>query len=203
MTEIIYTPADSEVAAKIQTDLAQQSSEVDAAIVLLSPQAVADDRVSAALVRAIDANKRVVPVLVKATPLPDLIEHLEPVDFSQRYDFDVLSARLKTIPHEIHLRVRTPQVKAANQRTALIVAVFAIIMFLAALYGVGVLGIQAPTEEFDAVETSVIETRNAIIDDLLPRSTDDALNFQATVDGAAPTTRPLLMMTATAVAGGQ
>ena len=51
------------------------------------------------------------------------------------------------------------------------------------------------------METEIIQTRNAYIDDALPRSTDDALNFQATIDAAAPTLRPLLVATASAVAG--
>lgn len=202
MAELIYHPADSDIADRIQADLAQQSPADHVTIMLLSPQAVTDESVQAALEQALDSNQRIVPVLLKATPLPVLIEHLESVDFTRNYDFDRLLARLGPVPGELHLKVRTPAVIAANRRTAIIVAVFAVIMFLAALYGVGVLGIQAPTEEYDAIETKVIETRNAIIDGVLPHSTDDALNFEATVDRAAPTLRPLLVATATAIAGG-
>lgn len=200
MIEIIYSPADGELAGKIQADLAQRPLEIDAAVLLLSPQSVADDDVQTALARAIDANRRVVPVLVKATSLPALIEHLEPVDFTQQYAFDRLEARLGAIPREMHMKVHTPKVQATNKRTALIVAFFAVVMFLVALYAVGVLGLQAPAEEFAGIETEYIQTRNAIIDGVLPHTTEEATNFQATVDGAASTMRPLLIATATAAA---
>ena len=75
-------------------------------------------------------------------------------------------------------------------------------MFLAALYGIGVLGIQAPQEEYDQTVTQVVATRNAFIEAALPRSTEDAIVFAATVEGAATALQPLLAATATARAGG-
>ena len=198
MVKMIYTPADQALAERIQAGIQEPSNAV---IVLMSPLAAADVQVRSELEAALDNNRHIVPVMVQTVPLPHLIEHLEPVDFTQGYDSGALQAQLAEIPGEMHLKVHTPSVQAANRRLAVVVALGALIMFVAALYGVGVLGIQAPQEEYDAVETEVIETRNAFIDEALPRSTEDALNFEVTVQSAAPTLRPWLSATATAIAG--
>ncbi|MBZ0303196.1 MAG: toll/interleukin-1 receptor domain-containing protein [Anaerolineae bacterium] len=201
MVTIIYHPTDSELAGRIQSDLTQLAGDDQAVIVLISPQVTADAEVQAAIVSAIEQHQRVVPVLVKAAPLPRLIEHLGVVDFTKSYDFEQLAAVLANTPAPLQMKVRTPQTIAANRRTALIVAVFAVLMFLAALYAVGVLGLQAPAAEFAGVETEVVMTRNAYIDAALPHSTEDAANFQPTLDAAATALRPFLVATATAIAG--
>jgi hypothetical protein len=201
MTTIVFNPTDSVLAERIRADLTGISSDENTSIFVLSPQAVSDPDVQTAVAEAIDQHRHIIPVLAKAAPLPQLIEHMEPVDFSQNYDFDRLMARLAASSGELQMKVHTPKTVKGNRYTGLIVAFFAIVMFLAGLYGVGVMGLQAPTDEYNAVETEIIETRNAYIDAALPRSTEDALNFQATVDGAAPTLRPLLVATVTALAG--
>jgi hypothetical protein len=201
MATIIYHPSDSALADRIQADVAHLAGGGGVSIVIVSPQATADPVVQAAIVEAVERRQRIVPVLAKAGPLPELIEHLAAVDFSESYDFERLAASLSAVTSGLHMKVRTPQTIAANRRAGLVVAVLAILMFVAALYGVGVLGIQAPAAEFAAVETDVVATRNAYIDAALPHTTDEAANFQATVDAAATALRPLLVATATAVAG--
>ena len=201
MATIIYHPANAGLAEHIQTDLAQTDEDRRTTIVLVSPQANADADVQAALVQAIEHNQRIIPVLASAAPLPKLIEHLEPLDFSTGYDFKVLAARLAVVGSEIPMKVRTPQAIAANRRTAVVVTIAAIFMFVVALYAVGVLGLQAPAEEYGVIETEVIMTRNAYIDAALPHSTEDAANFEPTVGAVTTALRPLLVATATAKAG--
>jgi hypothetical protein len=200
MATIVFNPSDAALAERIQSDLAQASGNDNTSVFVLSPQAMADSDVQAAIAEAIDQHRHIVPVLAKPTPLPRLIEHLEPVDFSSGYDFDRLIARLSASSGELQMKVHTPKTVTGNRRVGLVVAFFAIVMFLAGIYGVGVMGLQAPADEYNAVETEIVQTRNAYIDAALPRSTEDALNFQATVDGAAPTLRPMLVATATALA---
>jgi hypothetical protein len=201
MATITYHPTDSQLAERIQADLAAHPGSDDlTAIVVLSPQAVADPAIQTAISEAIEAGRRVIPVLAKPTPLPRLVEHLEPVDFSGGYDFAQLAERLAAVTQGLQMKVHTPRTVAANKRTGLVVAALAVIMFVVALYAVGVLGIQAPPAEFAAVETDVAATRNAYIDAALPRTTDEAASFPATVDAAATALRPLLIATATAAA---
>ena len=194
---IIYNAADSTIANRLQQDL---GSTENATIVILSPEAVADSAVQAAIIEAIDHNRRIVPVLARTTDSPTLIEHLTPVDFTRNYDVGALTTRLSSLANELHLKVRTPAVQQSNRRAAYVVAAIAVLMFVGGLYLVGVLGIQAPAEEYNYVETEIIMTRNFYVDSVLPRSTEDANNFQATVDAARPTLRPILIATATAVA---
>jgi hypothetical protein len=133
--------------------------------------------------------------------LPKLIEHLEIVDFTQGYNREALVARFSEPASTLHMKVHTPATQVSNRRAAYVIAAIVLVMFLSGVYLVGVLGVQAPAEEYDLVETEIIQTRDYYIDSVLPRSTEDALNFQATVDASRPTLRPVLIATATAVAG--
>jgi hypothetical protein len=199
---ITFAPSDAALAQRIEADAARLSGARDTLIAVLSPQAVDDPGVQHTLDQALDADRAIVPVLAQPTKLPRLIEHLQAVDFTQGYDFEALEARVRAAQaaQSLHMKVLTPRVKAANRRAAYVVAVAAIVMFIAGLYAVGVLGIQRPDDEFEAVETQVVLTRDAYIDAALPRSTEDAANFEATVRAAAPTLRPILAATASAIA---
>lgn len=200
---ITFAPADSALAQQIQADASRLPGVRDTLIAVISPHAANDPGVQQAIIDALDADRAIVPVMSGAVVLPRLIEHLQVVDFTQGYDFDTLAERVRAAQtvEALHMKVRTPSVKASNRRAAYVVAAAAIFMFLAGLYGVGVLGIQRPEDEYAAVETEVILTRDGYINNALPRSTEDAANFEATVRAAAPTLRPILAATATALAG--
>lgn len=199
--KLIYHPSDSALAARLQADFAQRSDLAHAVVIVLSPQALNDGAVNMGMLEALDQNLPIIPVLAQPAALPRLIEHLEAVDFTKGYDRQALEARLRESTNDFHMKVRTPAVKASNRRAAWVVGIIALFMFLLGVYGVGVLGIRPPQEEYDLVETEIILTRDYYIDSALPRSTEDALNFPATVDAARPTLRPLLIATATAAAG--
>jgi len=198
---ILYHQADAALASRLQNDLPRDLNNDSQIIAILSPQAVADSVIQNTINEALDQNKRIVPVLAQATALPKLIEHLEAVDFTKNYNLESLMAKLSAPTASLHMKVRTPAVNTSNRRAAYVIAAIVFVMFLGGIYLVGVMGIQAPTEEFNNVETEIIQTRDYYVDSVLPRSTEDALNFQATVDAARPTLRPILIATATAVAG--
>ena len=201
MASLTYHPSDAALAARIEADLSSLDLPGHIAVLVLSPEAEDDPEIQAAILRLVEQQQRIVPVLAKVVPLPKLIEHLEPLDFSQGYDHDALMASLEEAGEELPLRVRTPDVISANRRLAAVFALLAVLVFVIALYAVGVLGIQAPVDEYATVDAEVVETRNAIIDEVLPRSTEDAANFEATFERAAPTLRPILELTVTAQAG--
>ncbi len=198
---IINHRADAALATRIQNDLPRDLNSANHLIVILSPQAIEDSAVQNAIIEALDQNKLIVPVLAQTTPLPSLIENLEAVDFRGGYNLETLVQRLSTSDKNLHLKVHTPAVKNSNRRAAYVIAAIVLVMFVGGLYMVGVLGVQMPAEEYDTVETEIVQTRNFYVDSVLPRSTEDALNFQATVDAARPTLRPVLIATATAIAG--
>lgn len=196
---LIYVPSDAQVAKRIEADFGEQFGQE--AIVLISPAANKDPQVLSALDEALDNNRQIIPVLLQAVPLPKSIEHLEAVDFTKGYNADFLRQRFGENAEVFHMKVHTPHVRSSNRRSAAVFGLLALVMFLGGLYLVGVLGVMAPAEEYDMVETEIILTRNYYVDQVLPRSTEDAANFQATVDGARSTLRPILIATATALAG--
>ena len=196
MVEVIHHPEDAAQAQRLQRQLPQ--TELPVTLVWLSAAAAEDAGVLAELERALDAGRRILPLLPEGGRLPALIEHLEPLAPD---DSEGLAQRLAADEGALPLRVHTPALRSANRRAALVVLVFVVLMFLAALYGVGVMGLQAPREEYDAVETQVVATRNAFIEEALPRSTADAADFAVTAEVAATALRPLLVATATARAG--
>ncbi len=194
MIDIIHHSADAQLARRLQQQLSPM--EVNATLVLLSPAAAEDEQLLAQLERALDAGRRIVPLLPASgqVQLPTLIEHLEPQDPD---DLAGLQRRLQE-DGSMRLRVHTASLRAGNRRTALVLLLFVAIMFLAALYGVGVLGLQYPHQEYDEVEERVVATRDAFIEQALPRSTEETEAFPVTVEAAATALRPLLSATATA-----
>lgn len=202
MASLTYHPSDAALAEQIQADLSDLSLPENSSVIVLSPQAAADPEIDAAILRAVEQRQYIVPVLAQATPLPEMIEHLDALDFSQHYDPQALAEYLEAHPDRLQLKQRTPDVIAANRRLGIVVALAAVFVFVVALYAVGVLGIQAPVEEYATVDAEAGATIDAIIEAALPHSTEDAASFQATLDAAAPTARPILAATATARAGG-
>ena len=196
MIEIIHHSADAADAQRLWQQLPQ--TEAQATLVLLTAAAADDAQVLAQLERALDEGRRILPLLTEGVNLPALIEHLEPLAPD---DAAGLAQRLAEDEGALPLRVHTPALRSTNRRSAQVILVFVVIMFLAALYGIGVLGIQAPQEEYDQTVTQVVATRNAFIEAALPRSTEDAIVFAATVERAATALQPLLAATATARAG--
>lgn len=194
MIDIIHHPADAQLAQRLQQQLSPM--EVNATLLLLSPAAAEDEQVLAQLERVLDAGRRIVPLLPAGgqVQVPAQIEHLEPHDPE---DLAGLERRLRE-DGTMRLRVHTASLRSSNRRTALVVLLFVAIMFLAALYGVGVLGLQYPHEEYDEVEERVVATRDAFIEQALPGSTAEAAAFPVTVEAAATALRPLLIATATA-----
>lgn len=202
MITTIYTAADAALAARIENDTRASGldSEQSALLIaILSPQAARDAQVEAAMVNALDSGQRIIPVLAAPTPLPALIEHLEPVDFSKGYDFERLRARLQDTA--MPMKVHTPSVRTANRRLSYVLVALAVLWFLIALIfiGGGVIGV--PQGEYNNVETEIVMTRNYYVDINLPHSTQEAAEFASTAQAVPTALRPILIATATAVAG--
>lgn len=211
---LIYAESESKLAARIRADLETASVAVHADVqpgrqalllVLLSPAARDDRAVQQAIITALDNGQHVVPLLAEPVELPRLIDNLEPLDFSEDYDAPALLQRLRRISRAdapSPLVALTPARKAANRRSALFVGFFALLSFVAAFILIGVLGYGPPEDQFASVETQIFLTRNYFIDNALPRSTEDAVEFPATLERARPSVQPFLALTATGIAQG-
>lgn len=215
MLYITYAPGEAETAARLKADLTAAGYTINsdlvrepgpALIALLSPEAAVSATVQGQIIAALDSGQHIIPILVKDTNLPKLIDHLAAVDFRQGYDLATLRTQIDKVSAPdagLPLRVPTPAVKARNRRIGFVLTVLALAWFVIGLILVGGYGVQLPREEYDAIDTQAAIEINEIVGRNLPRSTEDAANFPATLRAAPTAQRPLLIATTTAMAGAK
>lgn len=213
--KLAYAPADAALAARLQSDLRGEHTLVEGPaatgyhllVLVLSKAALADQSVVDAMDDALDSSIHLIPVLAEPVALPHLINHLTPADFSNgAYPIQALRdaiAYLTGPDAPRAMRVLTPRRKKKNRNVGLIVFAVAFVMFMAGVIGV-MLGLQAPAEEYNAIDTEVAQTRDAIIGPtldalgrFLPRSTDEAAVFEATLERMPTVHQPFIAATAT------
>ena len=217
MLKVVNTAGDQSVAQRITGDLQQAGYEVgtealahgDIAIFVLSQAALADQTLQTALIKALDLGLHIIPVMTQAVALPKLIDHLDVIDFSDGYDFDVLRQQIdvELSPNApMPLRVLTPTIRRSNRSVGILLAVAVFIMFASGLYAVGVMHLQAPLKEFNSVDTEVALTVDRIVAPVMatyelfyPHSTQDAENYPATLRAVPTVYRPFVAATATAI----
>ena len=104
------------------------------------------------------------------------------------------------------LNAAAPDLKKRNQRAGLVVGLIALFIFGVGLYAVGVLGIHAPQEEFEEVETARMDQRNTLIaptlEPLIPVGQFAISQFEITVTHVPTRLREYLIQTVTATAQG-
>jgi hypothetical protein len=209
MLMLTYAPGDAPLADRLRADLQSAGHSFTETIqkgailvAVLSPHAVAETQVMATITQAMDAGLHVIPVLAADVPLPALIDHLEPLDFSDPYPLATLQTRIAQLSRpdtRPPLRARTPAVRASNRRFGYVLVALAVLWFLIGIILVGGYGIQAPQEEFNTVSTLEFATIQVYLGRNQPHTTEDALNFSSTVQAAPTAQRPLLIATATAL----
>lgn len=214
--KMITAPSDNTLAQKLAADLVTHGHQLidtsdklsTVVLAVMSPESVGDVNVNAALMDALDNGQHIIPITTGVVALPKWIDHLSALDFSRDYPLDVLLAEIDRMsgtnaPRPV--KVLTPSQRKANRRVGLVVSAVAVVIFAMGLYMVGVLGLQRPDDEYDAVETERVEQRNTIIgptlEGFLPRTTQEALEFPATVEALPTRLRPFIEETATAEAG--
>ena len=218
MLKLLYNATDARLANRIESDLRDAGYELlpadqgmtrdDVLIPILSPAAQRERAIQDAIDAALDRSQHVLPVIAQPVEIPRTIDHLPMLDYSDAYDFAALKANVDaalTPNARLPLKVLTSSTRRANRAAGLVVALIAVLMFLVGLYAVGVLKIQMPQEEFSAVDTEAAMTRDAIVapeleiyGQFLPRSTEDAANYPATLQAVPTVYRSLMALTATA-----
>lgn len=211
---LCYAPDDVEIAGLIRTDLTNAGYEIrdsvsagadHVTIIVLSPQALNDNTVLNGMIATIENRQHVLPVIAHEVELPRLIDHLQPLDFTGGYARDPLLDQIKTLtgPNAPRpMTVLTPAQRKANRQAAALAFAFVFVLFMISIYllGTGIVG--PPDDEFASVETQIYLTRNWYIDEALPFTTQEAVNFAATVERAQPSVQPFLILTATAISAG-
>lgn len=217
---IAFAPSDRALAERLAGDLRrdgpvflarQENGDYTVLLLVLSAAGLSDASVTEAMYDALDRGKYIIPIRAEPVAVPRLIGHLVPADFSSgAYPIDEVrsaAAYLSGPDAPLPMRVLTPRTRRKNRNIGLIVFAAAFIMFSAGIIGVGVFHIQAPADEFNTVETEVVLTRDFIIGPtlevyglLLPRSTEEAAVFDATLERIPTLHRPFMEASATMAA---
>ena len=211
MITLVYNPQDAALAQRVMQDLKaqgfafQETLTAEKGLILLaftSPAANTDANVQNLITQAFDNNQHVVLLAAQPAPIPKLMSHVRVFDFSSSYPLPELAAHLRFLASpeaRSPLKVLTPKTRAKNRGIGLWLTILALFWFIVGLVLVGFFRIQAPIEEYNTVETEVAATVANIVQQNLPRSTQEAENFPATVQAVTTAQRPMLIQTATAL----
>lgn len=164
------------------------------------------------VLKALDLSLHMVIVRTESFQLPKLINHLTAIDLASATYREELVAALQTLSAPdagLALKVLTPNTKRSNRSAGVIVAIIAIFMFAVGIYGVAVLNLEAPQDEYAAVDTAAAMTIQFYVgpelqyfSTWLPRSAEDEANFEATLQQLPTAYRPLMGLTMTQYAEG-
>ncbi len=211
MITLAYDPQDSALADRITKDLTSQGFSISATLtpgkenILVafgSPASNQNKSVQDVITQAFDNGQHVVVINAQSTPISKLVNHLKTFDFVTGYPLTALVDQLKllTSPQAgLPLKVLTPKARVKNRGSGLWVMIIVLLSFIVGLVLVGFFRLQAPVEEYNTIETEVAATIANIVSKNLPRSTEEAINFPATVKAVTTAQRPLLVASATAL----
>ncbi|MCY3797408.1 MAG: hypothetical protein OXG84_06355 [Chloroflexi bacterium] len=203
MIHITYSGQEERLAERIRDDLAQSVPLTGPVlIVLVSRASLADRHVQAEVEKARANGIHIVPILTEAIELPARLMDWRPLNFSGGYDRERLLERLA------QATMKPDALRRANRRALTVIGGIALLVFAVALVTINRGLIAFPVAEYNEEATFQAEWVNGLIRETLeqvqPRTTEDALNFPAT-HAAAPTRLYLYIReTATALpkAGG-
>lgn len=199
MLNITYSPSDAHTAEQIQADLSALNMRLDnpVLIALLTPDSIKDEAVIAAINQSKKEGHVIVPVILRQTILPDSLKAENVLDLSKKYDKKKLIQFVKQadIGKETH---------AKNRRYLYVVGGIVLLMFVISLVSISSGIVVFPVDEY-ATENALRDAQvNTIvapqIEVLRPRTTEDALNFDMTLEAVDnDELLPFIIGTATAI----
>lgn len=201
MIRITYSRDRQPLAEKIRDDLADKFPvSVPILIVLVSKQSMADPHVRAEIESARSEGAHIVPVLTDCSAPPAALEAARALDFSRGYDRERLLQRLARA-------AMTPaDVRRANRRAFTLIAGIAALIFGIAVVAIVSGSVAFPVAEYNEEATFQAQWVDGLIRETLeqvkPRSTEDALHFAATYEAAPTRLHFYIRGTATALAKG-
>lgn len=195
MIRITYSSEQQRLAERIRDDLANETAP-SVLLVLVSSQSNSDPTVQTEIKQARRKRIHIIPILTENAALPDLLDGCKPLDFAAGYSRERLWRRLSQAP-------MTPaDVRQANRRALMMIGGIALMMFGLAIIALMSGQVAFPVAEYNEEATFQAQWIQGLIGETLtfaqPRSTDDAIHFEATLQ-AAPT-RLLLYIRETATA---
>ncbi len=222
MLNVIYADKDAALAQDVMARLAKDVKYQDArktgvstapgAILLFaySDGAMDDPPVREAVYKAFDNKLNILIVTRDQVKLPRILNHLPLIDLN----LDPQMAKLKEQIHYLTgpnapapMRVLTPQTRKSNMVLGSILFILVMSMFVIGLVAIGSGAVRPPADEYNAVETAIsgtiaieIQTELDQYIGFLPRSTEDAANYAATLQQVPTRYRPFMAETATGAA---
>ncbi len=198
MISITYSADQKSLAEKIRDDLA--SADVQPAhpvlIVLVSNESNNDPSVQREVEQALKRGFTIVPILTESVSVPETLDAVKPLNMSGGYKSQPLLTRLSQ-----STMTRT-DVRTANRRALTVIGAIALVMFSMGIIGIMGGVVAFPVDEYNEEATYQAEWVNGLIVETLeyaqPRTTQDAENFEATLE-AVPT-RVFLFVRGTATA---
>ncbi|MDZ4769929.1 MAG: hypothetical protein SGJ24_12445 [Chloroflexota bacterium] len=168
--------------------------------------------IPADVIAALDLGLQLIVLKTEPFDVPKLIDHVLSIDAIAPGALDRLIEQIalaSTGEASLPLKVLTPNARRTNRSAGIFVGGLAVMMFAVGIVGVGVFGLQRPNDEYDDIDTEVALTRDYFVgpellyfSTWLPRSTEDAANYQATLQQLPTAWRPLMGLTVTAYARG-
>ncbi len=205
MLNITYAPNDAETAEQMQADLAEANLNLvnHILLVLMTPDALADDGVQNAIRLARKEGHRIALVLLRPTDLPPSLQDLPTLNLSSGYN----TRRLTRFVLRADLEA---QVRRANTRVLFYLVAAVVLVFVASIWALTT-GVVAPPDDEFATENAIIDNQIQTItfptlDAFQPRTTQDALDFPATASALQEENEdiyPFLVGTATALPANQ
>ena len=204
MINITYSADQKALAEQIRDDLAHANFNAahSVLLVLVSAESNNDPSVQAEIQSAIQKQVvSIVPILTEQVALPELLDPFKPLNFSRGYNHKSLMTRLA------QTTMTDDDVKQANRRAFLFIGGIAAVMFVLAI--VGIIGgmVAFPVDEYNEEATYQAEWVNGLIVETLefvqPRTTQDAINFDATLEVAPTRLYLYIRETATAMPNSQ
>ncbi len=200
MIHITYSPENAQLAEEIRADLGKSGASVPGPllIVLVSRAANADPAVQAEIKNAQRAGRPILPLLTERVALPPALEKALPLDFSAGYQ------RSKLLRHLTPAAMTPGDLRRANRRALVFIALVAIVMFSLAIAAISAGLVAFPVVEYNEEATFQALWIDGLIRETLehvqPRSTEDAQNFAATHEAAPTRLYYYIRGTATALA---
>lgn len=185
MINITYAADQKVLAEQIRDDLAEYQSAHQVLLVLVSADSNNDPSVQAEIKRAVDRQiVSIIPILAENVALPELLDRYKSLNFSGGYKRNVLMTRLS------QTTMTDKDVKKANRLAFVFIGGIALVMFVVGILGI-VGGVVAfPVDEYNEEATYQAEWINGLIVETLeaaqPHTTQDAVNFESTLE-AVPT----------------
>lgn len=203
MINITYSADQKTLAERIRNDLttAGFQPEQSVLLVLVSAESNNDPTVQDEIKRATQKGVAIIPILADDVTLPESLDVYKPLNFVSSYRWQSLMTRLS------QTTMTSDDVKKANRRAFLVIGAIAFFMFMVGVITIMDGTVAFPVDEYNEEATFQAEWINGMIVETLeyvqPHTTQDANNFEATLE-AAPTRLYLYIRgTATAMPNSQ